>query len=565
MKTFQTTVISLNWERIHLYIRVKADTLLQSECDINFYLVNSKYHVEAKFHIAEHHDSEFLLSLNITNQGHNRCVKDGTYIILAEHISSREYSVAKYYGNHGELQMAGRCFRYAGTEGAYTVNFMVDEYGDTPKFQLLFYDMKKRAGAAGFTWNKLISRHLYLLQYFYNICHWLQRQHRQKHILFLSDQDDKLVNNMAALYSRMEERQLQESFKIDLFLRKKTSKMQIMSSLFMIFKIAGADFIFIDDYVAMLDWIKIPKSTTLIQLWHAGAGFKAIGYSRWGHYGCVRPYCGHRQYTYCTAGSANIAEFFSEQFGISDQQIIPAGMPRMDQYLNVKKRQQATEILYRTFPQITGKQVLLFAPTYRGRNRLKAYYPYEKIDFESLYHFSRENNWIVLFKMHPFVSEPVPIQEGFQDCLIDVTSYPDINTLFYVTNLLVTDYSSCIYEFSLMHKPMLFYAFDKEQYASARGFHRDYDSNVPGKVCLNFSDLMEALQNQDYELEKVAQYIEKNFDYVDDKASDRIIDWLILGHLPTQYRNALELHQKEQTALKELSFEAIHTYIDNPD
>ena len=71
--------------------------------------------------------------------------------------------------------------------------------------------------------------------------------------------------------------------------------------------------------------------------------------------------------------------------------------------------------------------------------------------------------------MHPWVSEPVPIQEGFRDKFIDVNLYPNINDLFYITDLLITDYSSNIFEYSLMKKPMLFFAYDKIQYSSGKG------------------------------------------------------------------------------------------------
>ena len=116
--------------------------------------------------------------------------------------------------------------------------------------------------------------------------------------------------------------------------------------------------------------------------------------------------------------------------------------------------------------------------------------------------------------------------------MIDVTSYPNINDLFYITDLLITDYSSSIYEFSLMRKPMLFYAFDKDQYLKERGFHRDYEACAPGKIVYTFDDMMEAIQKEDFEFEKVEKYIEESFDNIDTHACDRIIDYIIRGKRP---------------------------------
>ena len=62
---------------------------------------------------------------------------------------------------------------------------------------------------------------------------------------------------------------------------------------------------------------------------------------------------------------------------------------------------------------------------------------------------------------------------------------------------------------------MLFFAYDRDLYSATRGFHRDYDEAAPGKVCLTFDDLLNALKNEDYELEKAAQFREENFDRID--------------------------------------------------
>ena len=92
-----------------------------------------------------------------------------------------------------------------------------------------------------------------------------------------------------------------------------------------------------------------------------------------------------RQYKYGIAGSKNIAPFFSEVWGINDEQVLPTGMPRMDEYLDEQHRNEKIKELYEQFPMCRGKKVILFAPTYRGRNKKTAYYPYELIDFEKLY------------------------------------------------------------------------------------------------------------------------------------------------------------------------------------
>ena len=175
------------------------------------------------------------------------------------------------------------------------------------------------------------------------------------------------------------------------------------------------------------------------------------------------------------------------------------------------------------------ENIILFAPTYRGENKRQAYFPYDKLDMSKLYKLCQDIDATIIFKMHPFVEEKVPIPEEYLDRMADLTSYPNINDLFYITDLLITDYSSNIYEFSLMKKPMLFYAFDMEEYTKERGFHRDYRENVPGKIVETFDEMITAIREKDFEYERVETYLKNNFEYIDTHACDRIIDYIILG------------------------------------
>ena len=225
----------------------------------------------------------------------------------------------------------------------------------------------------------------------------------------------------------------------------------------------------------------------------------------------------------------------------------------MDKYLDKTHREEKIKELYEQYPMCKGKKVILFAPTFRGNNHPDAHYPFEIMDFDKLYELCGDE-YVVLFKMHPWISTPVPI-EPYSDRFLDLTSYPDINNLFYITDLLITDYSSCIYEFSLMHKPMLFFAFDEMQYSISRGFHHDYRLAAPGKVCNNFEELLTAIRDKDFEYEKVEAYIQRNFEVIDSNSSDRVIDWFILDKIPQQYRDEIAARDEEMRLMyQRLSF-----------
>src|SRR5699024_5684521 len=136
---------------------------------------------------------------------------------------------------------------------------------------------------------------------------------------------------------------------------------------------------------------------------------------------------------------------------------------------------------------------------------------------------------VVLFRQHHFVPEPAPIPEEFSDRLIDVASYPDTNDLMLISDVLITDYSSVIYEYSLLERPMIFFAYDLDTYSATRGMHKDYREAAPGNIATTFDELVELIRMPDLSNEMTKEFVKENFDYVDTHNSDRVIDPLILS------------------------------------
>jgi CDP-ribitol ribitolphosphotransferase len=130
--------------------------------------------------------------------------------------------------------------------------------------------------------------------------------------------------------------------------------------------------------------------------------------------------------------------------------------------------------------------------------------------------------------MHPFVQEKISIPEEYADYIMDASGYREVNDLLFITDVLVTDYSSIIYEFSLLRRPMLFYAFDQSMYELTRDFYEPYEDIIPGRVIKRFDQLLLALEKEEYDTDRLEWFINKNFTYTDGKATDRVVD-LIIG------------------------------------
>lgn len=573
-------VTKISWERIWLHLEVKVTYAgdADRESPLSFYLVNGLFEPKAKLKVEEIEAQEGLeagkaqdiyrLKVNITNPGTSLCLPQGTYSMI---ICQKKRQMAKAEIAESlvkDMSSASRNFLYGGRAKVYSVTFYVTEGDDGLPF-IMYVLAGGRTGISapavhakkGFHPKESLKKKYSKINKPLKVDMYWKYRKKYKHksgrpvVMFMSEQSTSISTNLKAVKDRMLARGMDKDYIIVESYRSSVTnpRMGLRSWMDTLKKMAMSDFIFLDDHAPMLDWLIVDKDTVLVQLWHAGAGFKSSGYSRWGHIGCPAPYSCHRQYKYGISGSKQIAHFFSEVWGINDSQVLPTGMPRIDEFLDEDYRTKKTKELYEKFPLCKNKKVILFAPTYRGTNKANAHYPYELIDFDGLYETCGDA-YAVLFKMHPWASEPVPIPPQYQDRFADAGRYPNINDLFYITELLITDYSSNIFEYSLMKKPMLFFAFDKIQYSFSRGFHRAYEQSAPGKVCATFDEVLKAIAEKDFEYPKVEEYVEKHFDYIDSHASDRVIDWIILGQLPDSVKKELAADAAVNKELETLDF-----------
>lgn len=353
-----------------------------------------------------------------------------------------------------------------------------------------------------------------------------------KHILLMSETRTPIGGNLLALDQRLKERGLDQTYKISYSFSRTLQQSKWKTFLTwsrLLWLVAKQDVIFVDDYVPIFKTIHLTGDTRLVQLWHAGVGFKSVGYSRFGRAGSPHPTdsC-HRQYDYAVVGGRGLVDVYEEVFGIPKEHILPYGLARLDGYLDEEKIRNYRDSFYQKYPELQGKKLILFAPTYRGKTQDEAFYPEDWIPQEDVAELCG-NEYVFAYKMHPFIKDKVIIDEKYRSCIYDFSEEGDINDLFYVTDILITDFSSNIYEFSLQGKPIIFYAPDKDYYQLTRGVHRTLDE-APGTVCVTFEEVADTIKQENFAVEKLDKFIRESFDTHDEYASDLLIDRLILGH-----------------------------------
>ncbi len=314
---------------------------------------------------------------------------------------------------------------------------------------------------------------------------------KKNNILFLSENSDELSGNLKSLYNYLDTKKEYSIYVWNYNLYKKNSKILRIKELIFLGK---SKYVFVDNYVSLYNIIKKNKNQILVQLWHAGIGFKAVGYARFGKENSPHAFVSsHRQYDYAIVDKKELTDTYKEVFGISQNKIISCGMPRLENYINKYNIKHISNNLIEKYPIIKNKKVILFAPTYRGESAENAYYDFSNINLDEINNFCELNKFIFVLKNHPFIKNKLKIKNKYQNNIVDL-SHENINDLLFITDILITDYSSCAYEYSYFNRPLIFYRFDKYLYEFKRPMHTiNFFSKCQYEV-ETFDDLMTLLK-----------------------------------------------------------------------
>lgn len=353
-----------------------------------------------------------------------------------------------------------------------------------------------------------------------------------RRIVFTSDSHSQLAGNLAVVHDRMVERGLDRDYELTTIFKPSVTARRSWRDRWRLPRVlARADVILLDDYQPVIYRLPPDGGQRIIQLWHASGAFKTVGYSRVGKPGGPSPFWRrHKNYTAAIVSGRHDVPFYAEAFGLPEERVVPTGIPRMDRFFDVEQQTARRAAALAIFPAIEGRRVILFAPTFRGHGPRDAWYDYDQVDWQALHDVCVETDSVAIVKMHPFISQPAPIPAALADRLIDGTHAPiDVNDLLFAVDVLITDYSSIVFEFSTLLRPMLFFAYDLEEYVASRDFYVPFSEFVPGRIAHTFDEVTAALRTGELEFEKVPVFARRHFDHLDGGATDRVIDELILA------------------------------------
>ncbi|WP_188455000.1 CDP-glycerol glycerophosphotransferase family protein [Virgibacillus oceani] len=272
-----------------------------------------------------------------------------------------------------------------------------------------------------------------------------------------------------------------------------------------VYHLATARIIFIDNYYGILSKTNFRNNVLCIQLWHAAGAVKKFGLqdpslkyrSKRANRRIRKVY---QRFTHVIVGTEKMAAIFQQSFGISDEGVIRSGIPRTDFFYNTVGKQIVKKKLLHQIPVINNKIVILYAPTFRDNDPNSTEIA---IDVRK-YCDALCDDYVLLLRLHPSIKHD--FHNEFPGIVYDVSTIPDVNHLLVITDILITDYSSIPFEFSLLERPMIFFAYDLERYERTRGFWEDYEKLVPGPVVKNTDDLIEVIEEGHFDMQRVREF-----------------------------------------------------------
>ena len=365
-------------------------------------------------------------------------------------------------------------------------------------------------------------RATYLTHYYKKMC---KKPVKQSRITFVSGRRDEISGNEKFVYDLIKDR---ENIDFEFLMINSVDEFRKFKNTKKFYKLyATSKVVIVDDYFNLLNSVKKRDDVTLFQLWHACGAFKTFGFSRIGKVGGPKQTApSHRMYDYATVSSEGIAKYYAEGFGISDKNVLPTGVPRTDIFFDKEYEEGIKSSFYSRYPQLKDKKIILFAPTFRGNGQRGAFYPLNVFNPEEFLN-KVGDDYAIILKLHPFCNERYEIAPELSERLIDLSDEDELNDLLFVTDLLVTDYSSSVFEASLLGIPMLFYPYDLYQYISERDFYCDYETFVPGKIAFTQDDMIKAVIDGDFEEYKIEPFKNKFFSHADGKSAQRVADAII--------------------------------------
>lgn len=281
------------------------------------------------------------------------------------------------------------------------------------------------------------------------------------------------------------------------------------SNLKVMYHLATSKVVVIDGYNMPVSILHHKDNLIVIQIWHSLAAIKKFGLASLNterEKMIAKELKMHKNYDYIITGSKKMIPYFEESFGYDKSNFIPLGLPRIDYIL---KSDKTTEI-YKKYPQLKNKKVILYAPTFRNIDNYKIEELIENIDTKK---------YNLIFKAHEKM-RCIINDKNIYTC--DEFSSID---LLSITDYLITDYSAISVEASILDIPIYLYAYDLDEYNTNPGLNIDLKKELP--TFEDAKELYNYLDHEKYNYELLKTFKDNYLVNLDGSATKKIANFII--------------------------------------
>ena len=282
-------------------------------------------------------------------------------------------------------------------------------------------------------------------------------------ISFIIDSNESFSSNLEYIRNEFENR---GDFEFNYYYKDKLSINSLK-------KLATSKYVFLNDNFFPLAFMKFNNKSTVIQLWHAPGAFKKFGGSV-ENASMLKLISDNTDYLIIT--SKYIEDYYAEAFQIDKSKIKVLGLPRADYYFKNHNIENLRQNFNNKYNLESDKKIILYAPTFRENEEYNNVFNYLNVDE---FNKSLSDDYILALRLHPKIKKFYSSQIGVNGDYIDCSDYQNEQELLLISDILITDYSSIMIEFALLNKPIIFFAYDLDNYMNnERGFYLDSSKRI---------------------------------------------------------------------------------------
>lgn len=257
--------------------------------------------------------------------------------------------------------------------------------------------------------------------------------------------------------------------------------------------------------------------TTVVQVWHAVGALKRFGVDTASPIAEPERTFLHRYYDYVVVAGESARVPYAAALRTPVERVLALGAPRTDFFHDQPAITAARARVLAAHPELVGRKVVLYAPTFRGRGRHK--YGAPDVNADRL-RAALPADYALVLKTHPNLDPTRTNQRGY-DVVVDPTF--EINELFTVTDILITDYSSSIYEYALLRRPLILLVADLAEYELDPGLYIDYRTEMIGTQVTNTDEVIDTILAGRFDLSGYDEFVRRHLGACDGGASARLV------------------------------------------